>query len=317
MTTRAVCYTATAGYLFETVVSAVQARAHLDSAASVYVVFIGERSSAEYQIFSRLCRHYQIIILGVPVAILQGWHPVYARLFLDRFLPEEVREVLYLDGDTQVVGDITPLVEAEPPAGGALASFDPMVFIRRTNRRSRITIDNWWDSSGIPPEVRDTYVNAGVLRMARGDVKHLRDEALTRASAGGNELQFRDQDAINLALAGRIDPVSMAWNFPGFLLGTQLVHLTRPRIIHFMSNPRPWNEALYPWGNLYHQPYVDFVHAHPEVEPYWSRLTGARLLRYRLQQRFKRMTEGPIWQSGSAAVAVEDLERRTRILSAD
>jgi lipopolysaccharide biosynthesis glycosyltransferase len=314
--TRAVCYTATAGYLFQTVVSAVQARQHTSSEVDVTVVAVGDATSVEHQVFERICADHGISVLAAPPSSLQGLHPMYARLFLDLLLPPEVDEVLYLDGDTQVVGDITPLVEASPPPGGALASLDPMVFIRRADARARARIDGWWDSSGIPAAVRGRYVNSGVLRLARRDIGRLRDDALRQTAEERSALRFPDQDSINTTLGDLIVPVSMSWNFPGFLLDTQLVELAPPRIIHFMSDPRPWNAALTPWGRTYHQPYADFVSRHPEAAPYWSRLSGAPLLRYRAQQRFKWATERRVWQSPEAARAVTDLERGTLALAA-
>ncbi|MCZ2830857.1 hypothetical protein O2W14_18605 [Modestobacter sp. VKM Ac-2986] len=296
--------------------SAVQARRHTAAGVDVTVVFVGDATSVEHRVFERICTEHGITVLTAPQASLRGLHPMYARLFLDLLLPAEVDEVLYLDGDTQVVDDITPLVEASVPPGGALASLDPMVFNRRADARARARIDRWWDASGIPAAVRERYVNSGVLRIARRDIAGLRDHALQQTAEERAALRFPDQDAINTTLGDRIVPVSMSWNFPGFLLDTQLVELAPPRIIHFMSDPRPWNAALTPWGETHHRPYVDFTRQHPEAEPYWSRLTGVRLLRYRAQQRFKRATERRVWQSPEAARAVTELERGTLALPA-
>ncbi len=254
MTRHAVCYTATAGYLFQTVVSALQARSQVDPSVGVYVCLFGEPGD-EQRRFLEVCERNQVTLVTAPVSTLQGLHASYARLFLDLLLPGEVDEVLYLDGDTQIVADLTPLVLAIPPVDGALAVRDPMVFTRVAHAGLGRKIDERWDRSGIPDTIRPHYVNSGVLRLARETLRSLRHEVLTTMSGALPSLHYGDQDAINLVLQDRLETISMSWNFPGFLLDTQFVELAPPKIIHFMSSPRPWNADLRPCGQVHHQPY--------------------------------------------------------------
>jgi lipopolysaccharide biosynthesis glycosyltransferase len=315
MSGHAVCYAATEGYLFHTVVSALQARAHTDDAVGVYVVCLSRGGSREEETFRRVCAEHGVELISAPIHRLNGLHPTYSRLLLDEFLPEQVEEVLYLDGDTQVVQDINPLVRASTPVGGVLAAVDPMVFIRRSHKALKNRIDGWWDSSDLSAETRQRYVNAGVLRVSRRDLAGLREQIFRDYGDRLRDFHFLDQDAINLACGDRIDTISMSWNFPGFLLDTQMVEITPPRIVHFMSNPRPWHAPLSPWGHDYYRPYSDLVREHPDLEEYWVRLAGRRKIRYALQQRYKQWTERPNWQSPEAAESVSELERRTRPLT--
>lgn len=312
MSRHAVCYTATAGYLFQTVVSALQARSHVAPSVDIYVCLVGDPGD-EQRRFLDVCEHNQLTLLSAPVSALQGLHASYARLFLDEFLPGDVEEVLYLDGDTQIVADLDPLVFATPPAGGALAVRDPMVFTRVAHAGLGRKIDERWERSGIPDTIRPQYVNSGVLRLARADLRSLRHEVMTKVDALP-ALHYGDQDAINLALHHRIEIISMSWNFPGFLLDTQFVQLTPPKIIHFMSDPRPWNAALRPWGDVYHQPYREFARNYPYIARYWSRFSRRQRFAYQLQQQYKHWTERRSWQSAEAADAVRALENSTRPL---
>lgn len=308
-----VCYTATAGYLFSTVVSALQARSHTDSSVGVYIIMISDDDeSKEEQLFRRVCAENGVTLISAELSTLRGNHPTFARLYLDEFLPAEVEEILYLDGDTQVVGDINPLVHAETPLEGAVGVRDPMVFIRRSSASFRKKIDGWWDSSGLPAHVRDTYINAGVFRVSRSYLPALRAATIDRFGDRVADFKFLDQDVINLALDGRISVVSMGWNYPGFLLGTQLEDLAPPKIIHFMSNPRPWNAPLRPWGERYYSPYREFVNRYPETEPFWPRLSSIERVRYGLQQLVKSLIERPRWQSRAAKLSVRELESGTR-----
>jgi len=308
----AVCYTATSGYLFSTVLSALQARLHSDPASvSVLVCLIADHPSEEQDVFESVCERNGIDFIVVPLSTLRGLHPAFARLFLDEILPSEVQEVLYLDGDTQVLADLTPLLEAAPPAGGVLAVRDPMVFIRQVSPSLRGKIDGWWDESGILPALRSNYVNSGVMRLSRAVLPELRDSVLDLIGGQGFSLHFKDQDAINIVLGPRIQPISLAWNFPGFLVGSNLVSVVSPRVVHFMSDPRPWEGPLPPWGAKYHEPYLAFVRQYPATAPYQSRLHGTRRVRYELQQRYKGLAEGRLWRRKAAAEAVRALEQAT------
>ncbi len=310
----AVCYVATSGYLFQTVLSALQARRNLDDAAGVFVLFLGhERQLAdgvpEFDVFRPLCAEGRVELLAAPIERLNGLHPMFGRLFLDAYLPPDVEQVLYLDGDTQVVGDITPLMFAEVQEAGMLAVRDPMVFIRRTNEAKRAQIDGWWDAAELAPIVRHNYINSGVLRCSREFLLELGERSVEEFRAGHGKFRFADQDAINRALAGQVGTISMRWNFPGFLLDTQFVDLVPPRILHFMSDPRPWHGPFPPWGARYFKPYVDLVRDHPEVRPYWPRVGAAQRAKYALQQVYKRYKERPDLQSPAAATAVAQLEK--------
>lgn len=315
MRQRAVCYTATPGYLFSTVLSAMQARTHTDVATvSVVVCLITDTASEEQDVFAAICEENGIDLVVVPTSTLRGLHPTYARLFLDAMLPAEVEEILYLDGDTQVLGDLGPLVMATPPDEGVLAVRDPMVVLRQVTPGLRRQIDGWWDSSDIPEPLRANYVNAGIMRISRELVPLLRDGVLDLIEVQGRRLHFKDQDAINLVLGPRIRPVSLAWNFPGFLLGSPLASAVTPRIIHFMSDPRPWDGPFPPWGPRYHEPYLELVRRHPETAQYRTRLHGRRRVKYQLQQRYKGATEGRLWKRSSALDAVVALEQATSSL---
>lgn len=310
-----VCYIASDGYLFQTVVSALQARDHVGAEVGVYIASIGDPSSEEARVFRGICESSGIDFVDADVNALDGLHPMYARLFLDQFLPEDVEEILYLDGDTQILGDLDPLLRAEVPPGGIIAARDPMVFMRTVDARLGEKIDGWWDKSAIPARLRPDYINSGVIRFSRSALPGIRARCLEMVADGrAATLQFHDQDAINLALDGRVSTLSMSWNYPGFLLNTPIARVAPPRIVHFMSNPRPWNAPFWPWGEDFFRPYRQFVDRFPQAAPYWQRMQGAKRARYVAQQFVKRMTERRQWNSPAASSAVERISHRDLVL---
>lgn len=316
MARHAVCYIASDGHLFQTFASAVQARANLSAAADVVIVALDGSSSPsqEQRVFEALCREHGIVFILASLDDLGGMHPMFGRLFFDRFLPAEIEEILYLDGDTQIVASLDPLMFAEAPVRGTIAVRDPMVFIHDAVPAFRKVIVAQWDRSRIPEALRRQYLNSGVLRMSRATLAELQAQVVKLRGAT-TDLHFADQDLINLALEDRVDLVSMEWNFPGFLLSSVIESKMRPRIIHFMSDPRPWNSALWPWGLTYYQPYVDIVLRHPQLEPYWERIEGLRRVKYQLQQAYKKRIEGSKWQSTAAWTSLQAVSAADRHIS--
>lgn len=318
MAKHAVTYICSAGYLFQTVVSAIQARAHVSDGADVIVVMLrdGLATAGDAEsLFAPVCSENGIVFVAVDNDRLEGFGPAYARLFLDRFLPPDVEELLYLDGDTQILGSLDALMFADPPPDGVLGARDPVVFIQEAVPSYRGGIDEWWDASGIDRTIRARYINSGMMRLSRLALGTLRQGALSLHVTKGDSVRYGDQDLINLALGNRVDLVSMEWNFPGFLLDSQVSERIEPRILHFMSDPRPWNAPLWPWGRRYFEPYRELVERYPALRPFWDRVSGATRLRYTAQQLYKRAVERPKWQTAAVGVALGALASSERSLT--
>lgn len=303
--TSAIYYTATDGYLFQTLASATQARAH--SSHPVLIFHYGAQDSTEVEAFAAACESYQISFRSLPFEALEGLHPYYSRFMVDAHLPLGIETALYLDGDTQVLGSLDDLLVQDCPYD-ILAARDPMVLVRTTDPRLRSRIDRWWERAGIPKESRSEYVNSGVMRMRVAAMRQIREEVLSIGRTR-SDLPFPDQDAVNLACRGRLGIVSYAWNFPGFMLGTQVARDTDVRIIHFMSKPRPWNAPMRPWGRKHFQVYADIVGKNPQLRAYWDLFSTRKRLRYELQYMYKWVTERRAYSKPEFIEAYRTLER--------
>jgi Glycosyl transferase family 8 len=296
---RAVAYTATPGYLFQTLLSAVQARRNVAEDTDVHLLALVQRGEAEreLEVMASVATAHGITFHRVPREILSGLHPTFARLFLDEALPEGIGKVLYLDGDTQVRGSLAPLLDRPLDRGRLAAVRDPMTVIRPSHRRLRRRIDRAWDAADLSAGMRSRYVNAGVLVFHLADLAGFRERVLSQYAERGSSFPYRDQDAINSTLSDLIDHLEVEWNYPGFLLGVDWAARDNARIVHFMSDPRPWDGSYLPWRRDGHRPYEDLVRQHPELSPYWRRPRGARALRNHAQQIYKAFTEGRHWRS--------------------
>lgn len=170
----------------------------------------------------------------------------YYRMFLGEALPESIKRVIFLDADVLVEGDLVALwtspfdgytLQAVPDAYGELL---------HTSRLRK---------SGIPFPHRAPFFNAGVLLVDLGRWREL--EVVRQASEllwkYGKRLYGRDQDALNIVLAGDWKALPSSWNLhelPHMLFcwdpsGQSRTELQRafsePDIIHFVGTWKPWS----------------------------------------------------------------------------
>lgn len=182
-----------------------------------------------------------------------------ARLFLARVLPEDVERVLYLDCDTVVLEDLSPLFALD------MTGFDLGMVAEPTANKAR--------RAGLGMPVEQPYFNAGVmlvnLRKWRADGAE--KTILDYYKAKGGNLVAPDQDAINGALPGRILELPPRYNYGSVQLyyswkaqrriaaptpfmdeeayrrGTE-----KPAIVHFLGEERPWRAGnRHPYTPVY------------------------------------------------------------------
>ena len=139
-------------------------------------------------------------------------------------LPELLKDVpvcLYLDSDTLIVGDVTPLWETNMDGYCLAGVFEDISSVREYTVGTRI------------PDV-DSYVNAGILLM---NLQMIRRKGLTeKLIRSVMDYMLLDQDALNVACYGMIRLLPEKYNHvPG-------ISRTSPVIIHYkmMDYIRPW-----------------------------------------------------------------------------
>lgn len=175
---------------------------------------------------------------------------VLARLFVGSVLPKEVQRVLYLDCDTIVTDSLHELFQTD--LGDCLlgAVGEPTV---TKSRRALLGMDS-----------KTVYVNSGVLlfNLALWREKNAEKTVLDFYCSKGGNLTAPDQDAINGALAGKIKELSPRYNYgtieiyypyrtlkkisyPVPFVSQECYNAakSRPAIIHYLGEERPWREG--------------------------------------------------------------------------
>ena len=98
-----------------------------------------------------------------------------ARLILDIAIPDHYTNIVYLDGDLQIVGDVRPLVTYRVP-DGMIAAGRGSLWLERNNH----DVSNWFDGylQGLGGVSSDTYFNSGVLAFRRDTWNEIAPKAL-------------------------------------------------------------------------------------------------------------------------------------------
>ena len=300
-----VVYTTDNNYMFPTLVSAMQARGNSSPDKADVIIFCVGLDSGTQRLFAPICEREGIGLIPVNEEAVEGQSAMLARLFLNRYVPAGYSQYLYLDSDVHLLDSIDPLVEAYVPEGHFLAANDPMTFLLADDTGQSRDLSKHLQSLGFSREQAFQYFNSGVLRINRNGWNEIGLNAWETFRREGNSNRFPDQDALNLAGIGKRLPMSLAWNFPVFMRNSCLHKEIEPRILHFMSSPKPWHGAFPPWTRESCRPYSEAVTTYPSLSGFHEGMSFQKRMKYQLQQRGKKLLEAITWSFG---------ERRGRII---
>lgn len=160
----------------------------------------------------------------------------YARLLVPKLFPASTQRILYLDPDILVTARLSTLWETDLEGAVIGAVLDTGVdpLLRTGNLSGR----------NIPTVAR--YFNAGVLVI---DLPRWRSERISERALEylrwNPQTFFSDQDALNVACAGRWKPLGSTWNFQRHLdYPIERIEAgSRPAVVHFVATPKPWDPA--------------------------------------------------------------------------
>lgn len=179
-----------------------------------------------------------------------GWNPiVLARLLLDIFLPADIDKVLYLDGDTIVLGSLEALWKMDMGNSVIGGCIEPTV---DKKRKCSLGMES------IP------YINAGVLfvNMKLWREKDTGRKILNYYMKQKGNLFANDQDAINGFLKDELcylppcyNFYNIYWHYPYWMLCKLMGKAKyyskpvfneskeKPIIIHYLGEERPWRKG--------------------------------------------------------------------------
>lgn len=190
----------------------------------------------------------------VPLAAL-------ARLAIARNIPARYENIIYFDGDMQIVGDIKPLLRFEAPEGKIAAAVENFVMLEEPDGTRPEWLGNYLESLGLDRAA--SYFNSGLMLFRRSTWEHIAPRALDYFLANADRCHHHDQSCLNAVCAGDWLPVSPTYNYSTFFLKMGGLDNLRPKLVHFASSPKPWQSAESLWHPRYAESYRQFQHRHP------------------------------------------------------
>jgi lipopolysaccharide biosynthesis glycosyltransferase len=272
MNSQCIAYVTDVEYAFPTVLSALQARKFASPTTDV-LVLMSEHIANFAELRSLLLEaNVQFIDAVGPLqealGKLDNSHfqarisvSTMAKLVLGEVLPPQYQQIIYFDGDTQIVGDLMQLENATVPKGQFFAARD---------YTSICDI--------IEHGVYNNYFNAGFLKFNRDGWIGL--EALelfinNPAACDGRH----DQGALNYVAGPSLILVSNRWNFPKHFI--HLVKMSSLSVVHYMAHPKPWHGTFFPWTENESRVYRELRRAHPIYEALYRGISLDRKLVYK------------------------------------
>lgn len=201
---------------------------------------------------------------GSGVHFNQNHVPVVslARLVLNETIPAQYENVVYLDGDLQIVGDASPLIRHRVPDGHICAGRGS-IWLGDPNHTETANY-----LKGIGGVSGNDYFNAGVLAFRRESWQQIAPAALKFFFEHSAACERHDQSALNAVCKGRVQHFAPAYNFHTPYADLGLHYSYAPRIIHHTGPGKPWKYAGLPYGTRYLENYSRILASHPFLRPY-------------------------------------------------
>jgi lipopolysaccharide biosynthesis glycosyltransferase len=188
-----------------------------------------------------------------------------ARLSLQEVIDPKYENIIYIDGDVQIVGDVSGLINYRVPDGKIFAGRGS-AWLDSGSSSINMTPDNYMKNLGnLSP---DEYFNAGVLAFRRETWQHAAPKALKFFFDNSEACLRHDQSALNAIFKGNIINFPPKYNFHSVYADLHVQNRYAPSIIHFTGPKKPWGPALAPWGRRFQKSYLDLVAEQPNLRQF-------------------------------------------------
>ena len=184
------------------------------------------------------------IILAAEIAeeikTIQGrrWpRAAYLRLYFDKIFGPDVERVIYLDADTRVRTELSPLLNVELYGKPVGAVHDLFYYVtnRIGGRRQVLSLnsDAPYLQSGVMVFDWKLTLDLGILAKARRFIEQYPELCV----------EAPDQDALNAVLQNKWTPIDPRWNFHESYLMYANAHTA---FIEHYTSSKPWTRKRYP-----------------------------------------------------------------------
>lgn len=255
----AVVYVTDSGFIYPTLVSAVQLAEAARLAASDVLIFLIDISAdvlddltSEFRSFGFAFLHLNSSELVLPpgVEFADGHVPVASlwRLALYPHIPRQYDRLVYIDGDTQITGDVSSLLTMDVPIGKIAAGRGGLWLTAPEQGPGSRADKRYLDGLGISA---DEYFNAGVLALRRETLKVIGPMALAYFFENSAKCRQHDQSALNYVCKGNVIDLWPGFNFHAGYQGNRIsLGDEGPAIVHFTGPFKPWLTSTGPFSSF-------------------------------------------------------------------
>jgi lipopolysaccharide biosynthesis glycosyltransferase len=256
----AVFYVTDAGFAFPTLVSALAVREQAGPEITDIRIVLTNVSSDFAERLSDFLAPFAIQVNTMPSELYSNFdlasfnkthvpRSSLGRFFMLECSPGTYEHVIYLDGDTWISGDITPLIKYRPPKGMIAAAEDPSYYYRNNLGENGKRTRSYFKGLGI--DSSKGYFNAGVLSADKEAWNDISNNAFDFFANNTTACVYHDQSALNVAAQGRRVRLSPRWNFFDHYSYWDLEERIKPAIYHFAGGAKPWTGRFFPWQNIH------------------------------------------------------------------
>ena len=197
----------------------------------------------------------------------------YYRYIIPELSPQ-LDKALYLDGDLVVNGSLEKLWDTDITDYLCAGAHD--LWVENINYKPQIGFSS-----------DELYINAGVLLL---NIPKMREEKIyeklceTTISLG-KQIQFQDQDIINIVCRGRVKELPERYNFTTENAIKHPEERAKAVIVHYTGKMKPW--SIWDCPNPQSRLYFDYLKKTPYKNDIWSyRLKRSK---YKIVRRFKKI----------------------------
>jgi len=161
---------------------------------------------------------------------------VYARLFLEHYVPEDVARFLFIDCDVYVRAPIEKLINIDLEGKSIAAAPEP--------GRHHLMMGDDMRTFNKPFDLSDSYFNAGVIVIDRAKwvEADLPGTLRSHVETGLMADLYQDQDVLNLKFKDDWLELDPRWNLTK---PHPALRSLDPYIVHYTTGQKPWNTIAF------------------------------------------------------------------------
>ena len=281
MNDRLVFFSTDKGFLVPTLTAALQV-ASQDAVTSVadIIVFLVNFAPLQSSQIRNAFAGTKLIFLDLDLSTLlpsssNFFHQTHvpittmARLFTFHGIPSQYEHIVYLDGDIQVVGDLSPLVSFDVRPGMILAAND-QVFLCEARFGAA---GRFWKTlrhylADLQLDDPKAYFNAGVLACRRTTWATISQDAMSYFTQHSQKCIFHDQSALNAVCKGKRLVLNPIYNMISNFMVLKTNDCLKPSLIHFTGANKPWHDNVPEWQEPFRGPYERLLERFPLLHAY-------------------------------------------------